>query len=161
MVTLERILVPHDFSETSAAAVRYAVSLARTFGAELHFLYVDAGAQLSMDAAFPIGLDGALEAAARDRLLRILSPAEHAVLQPRFVVRTGVPAAEIGRYASDAGADLIVMGTHGRGALAHALLGSVAEQVVRTAPCPVLTVRNPRGGATVPAVVTEAAHATA
>ena len=59
------------------------------------------------------------------------------------VVRQGPPFLEIVRYAQEANIDLIVLGTHGRGGLAHMLLGSVAEKVVRKAPCPVLTVRHP------------------
>lgn len=161
MMTVDRILVPHDFSETSAVAVRYAVALARTFGAGLHFLHVESVALFPMDPPFPLGLEEAVDVAARERLLAIVSPAEQAALQPRFITRTGVPAVEIVRYASEADADLIVMGTHGRGLIAHALLGSVAEQVVRTAPCPVLTVRDPRQASMVMAEVDEAAGATA
>jgi universal stress protein A len=133
MIALKRILVPHDFSETSAAAVTYAVALARHFGAELSFLHVgDRNYSETRDVS-PI----------HDALLAILSPSDRLELNPAFYVKTGFPAAEIVRFASDGDIDLIVMGTHGRGFIGHALMGSVAESVVRTAPCPVLTVRNP------------------
>jgi nucleotide-binding universal stress UspA family protein len=142
MIALQRILVPHDFSETSEAAVRYAVALARNFGARIHLLHVGDQARLDLETEFPLGLEGAVEDAVRERLLKIVGPAEQAELRPEFVVRAGVPAAEIVRYASNYDIDLIVMGTHGRGPVSHMVMGSVAEKVVRTAPCPVLTVRS-------------------
>ena len=143
MIALRRILVPYDFSETSAAAVRYGIALARNFGARLYFLHVGDRAQTQFETEFPIGLEDAVEDAVRERLLRIVTPQEKAELSPEFAVRPGAPAAEVVRYAKETDIDLIVMGTHGRGAVAHLLMGSVAERVVRTAPCPVLTVRHP------------------
>jgi nucleotide-binding universal stress UspA family protein len=142
MIALQRILVPHDFSETSEAAVRYAVALARNFNARIHLLHVGDQARLDLETEFPLGLEGAVEDAVRERLLKIVTPVEQAEFRPEFVVRSGVPAAEIVRYAKDHDVDLIVMGTHGRGPVGHMVMGSVAEKVVRTAPCPVLTVRS-------------------
>ena len=141
MIALKRILVPCDFSDTSVAAVQYAVALARTFSARLHVLHVGDRAQSQFESEFPIGLENAVEDAVRERLLRIVTPQEEVELNPEFAVRPGAPAAEIVRYAQDANIDLIVMGTHGRGPVGHMVMGSVAEKVVRTAPCPVLTVR--------------------
>jgi nucleotide-binding universal stress UspA family protein len=143
MITLKNILVPHDFSETSAAAMQYAVELARTFGAKLHLVHVSEKARFEMATEFPLGLDMSLEDAIRERLLKIMATGEHRELNPSFQVLSGAPAAEIVRYAKDHAMDLIVMGTHGRGVVAHAVMGSVAEKVVRHAPCPVLTVRHP------------------
>jgi nucleotide-binding universal stress UspA family protein len=154
MIALKRILVPHDFSETSAAAVKYAVALARNFGAQMYFLHVGRQAVDQFEVEFPIGLEDALEDGIRERLLRIITPEEEAELRPEFVVRPGVPAAEIVRYAEDANIDLIIMGTHGRGFVGHVMMGSVAERVVRTAPCPVLTVRNSNHGFVIPDAVT-------
>ena len=142
MIALKKILVPHDFSETSEAAVRYAIALAHNFDAQLHLLHVSDRARFEMATEFPLGLDGTLEDAIRERLMKILSPREQVEFKPIFEFRSGAPAGEIVRYAKDADVDLIVMGTHGRGLVAHMVLGSVAEKVVRTAPCPVLTVRN-------------------
>ena len=157
MIALKRILVPHDFSETSEAAVRYALALAHSFGAKLHLLHVSDKARFEMATEFPLGLDGTLEDAVRERLVKILTPREQLDFTPVFEFRSGSPAAEIGRYAKEADIDLIVMGTHGRGLVAHAVLGSVAEKVVRTAPCPVLTVRNPQHEFVMPdAVVAQA-----
>jgi nucleotide-binding universal stress UspA family protein len=141
MIALKRILVPHDFSETSASAVTYAVALAKTFGAALTFLYVRDRTQTGLENEISLVEDGVIEKEARDRLLRILSPADQAALNPEVSVRTGLPAAEIVRFAREDETDLIVLGTHGRGFVGHMVMGSVAEKVVRTAPCPVLTVR--------------------
>jgi len=144
MIALKNILVPHDFSDTSDAAMQYAVALARTFGARLQVLHVGEKAQLDMPAAFPLKLDLSLEDAIREHLLKIMATRDFRELKPEFEVRTGTPYLEIVRCAKDRNVDLIVMGTHGRGFVAHAVMGSVAEKVVRHAPCPVLTVRYPR-----------------
>lgn len=159
MIALRKILIPHDFSDTSEAAVRYALALAHNFNAQLHLLHVSDKARFEMATEFPLGLDGTLEDAVRERLVKILTPREQIDFKPIFEFRSGSPAAEITRYAKDADVDLIVMGTHGRGFVAHAVLGSVAEKVVRTAPCPVLTVRNPQHEFLVPEAVVERAVA--
>jgi nucleotide-binding universal stress UspA family protein len=143
MIALKKILVPHDFSETSDAAMKYAVEIARTFGAKLHILHVSEKAVFEMATEFPLGLDMSLEDAVRERLLKIMTSVEQRELNPVFQVDSGTPYTEIVRYAKDCAIDLIVMGTHGRGFVAHAVMGSVAERVVRYAPCPVLTVRHP------------------
>jgi nucleotide-binding universal stress UspA family protein len=158
MMTMKRILVPHDFSETSEAAVKYAVALAGISGAQLHVLHVGEKAQSSLEAEFPLGLDGAMQDATRERLLRIVTPAEQAELSPQFTVRPGTPSHEIVRFAKDEDVDLIVMGTHGRGLIGHAVLGSVAEKVVRMAHCPVLSVRSPHHGFALKETVEEAAR---
>src|SRR5262249_49264922 len=111
--------------------------------------HVGNSAQAAFDTEFPIGLEDAREDAIRERLLKIVTPQEQVEFNPQFVVRPGNPATEIVHYAEEHDVDLIVMGTHGRGFVAHVVMGSVAEKVVRTAPCPVLTVRDPHVGATV------------
>jgi nucleotide-binding universal stress UspA family protein len=158
MIALKRILVPHDFSDTSAAAVRYAVELARNFGARLYFLHVGDDAVSQFEEEFPIGLEDALADGVRERLLRIVTPQEKAEFNPDFAVRPGLPAAEIVQYADDQDIDLIVMGTHGRGFVGHMIMGSVAEKVVRTASCPVLTVRIPNHWFVTPDAVATSAH---
>ena len=159
MIALKNVLVPHDFSETSDAAIRYAIALARNFGAQLHIVHVNDRARFEMATEFPLGLDGSLEDAIRERLAKILSPREQTELKPLFDLRSGFPASEIVRYAKEQNIDLIVMGTHGRGFVAHAVMGSVAEKVVRTAPCPVLTIRHPQHDFVMPeGVTTEAAY---
>jgi len=143
MITLKRILVPHDFSETSEAAVKYAIALAKAFGAKLHLLHVSDKARTDMATEFPLGLQESVEEAIRERLLTIVTPQEKKEFKPEFELRGGTPYVEIVRYAREHDIDLIVMGTHGRGFVAHVVMGSVAEKVVRTAPCPVLTVHTP------------------
>lgn len=145
-ITLRRILVPTDFSDPAAVAVRYAVELATVFSAQLHLLHVFepwTGQQWAASMALvPGGLD--LEAQARagaeTALSQVLTRDERERHSARVVTATGAPFAEIVKYARREDIDLIVMGTHGRGLLAHLLIGSVAENVVRKAPCPVLTV---------------------
>lgn len=159
MITIRNILVPHDFSETSEAAVQYAVELARTFGAKLHVVHVGEQARFEMATEFPLGLDLSLEDAVRERMLRIMAVREYRELNPSFQVLAGTPYAEIVRYAKDRDIDLIVMGTHGRGIVAHAVMGSVAEKVVRYAPCPVLTVRHPEREFIMPDAIEHAASA--
>jgi nucleotide-binding universal stress UspA family protein len=155
MVVLKTILVPHDFSETSGAAMQYATELARMFGAQVHVLHVSDKARFEMDTEFPLGLDLSQEDAIRERLMKIMSPRDQRDLTPKFVVRSGTPYLEIVRYAKDHAIDLIVMGTHGRGSVAHAVMGSVAERTVRFAPCPVLTVRGAMEAVPLPEVATE------
>ena len=144
MIALKRILVPTDFSETSEAAVKYGIALAKAFGGKLHLLHVSEKASNDMATEFPLGLYESTEDAVRERLLKILTPQEQTGLKPEFELRAGTPYFEIVRYAQDRNIDLIVMGTHGRGGVAHMVMGSVAEKVVRKAPCPVLTVRHPQ-----------------
>ncbi|MGE3960023.1 MAG: universal stress protein [Vicinamibacterales bacterium] len=160
MIALKRILVPHDFSETSSTAVNYAVMLAKSFGATVTFLYVGDRTQAELEGEVPVGPDGQVTEAARAAMLKMLSPADQAAIGPQFFVRAGTPADEIVHFAADQEIDLIVMGTHGRGFVGHLLMGSVAEKVVRTAPCPVLTVRNPHAvqGLEVVAEAAEAAR---
>jgi nucleotide-binding universal stress UspA family protein len=161
MMAFKRILVPFDFSETSAAAVNYAVDIAKKFGANLAFIYVGdrTGAEAVAESGIVTSGEREVDAATRGSLLQMLSPADRASLNPQFYVRTGDPAEEIVQLASDHDIDLIVMGTHGRGFVGHLVMGSVAERVVRTAPCPVLTVRNPAHPVAHVEVVPEAAIA--
>ena len=147
MIQLKTVLVPTDFSECSDAAVKYGFALANAFGATVHLLNVVQDPYTmpwAADAfAAPVGdMLTDWEAQARRRLTESVTAASAS----RAVVATriGSPYSEIVRYAAQHRIDLIVLGTHGRGPLSHMLLGSVAERVVRTAPCPVLTVRHPQ-----------------
>jgi len=147
MISLKKILLPTDFSEYSDAAREYACSFVEKFGAELHLLHVlqDLVAMAPEPGmAFPPPGDymKELQASAEQALAKRPGdslPAETTVVRE---VRHGTPFLEIIRYAKEKEIDLIVLGTHGRSGLAHVLLGSVAEKVVRKAPCPVLTVRS-------------------
>lgn len=146
MINLKRILLPSDFSENSAVAVSYACALAEQFGAELHVLHVmqDLVTMIPEPGmAFPPPGEylQELQASAETALAKIPDAAWSQGKKVVRTVRQGTPFLEIIRYAKETDSDLIVLGTHGRGGLAHVLLGSVAERVVRKAPCPVLTVR--------------------
>ncbi len=147
MIVLKKVLVPTDFSECSDAALRYGRALTTGFGATLHLLHVvqDPYTQPWAAEAFPAPLGEMLsqwQEQARKRLAGLMPQAEHEQAVVATVV--GSPFYEIIRYAAEQQIDLIVIGTHGRGPLSHMLLGSVAEKVVRKAPCPVLTVRHPQ-----------------
>lgn len=161
MIDLRRILVPIDFSETSDAALRYGVALARAFSARLYLLHVPEHPGGSAKAEYPIGLIDTIQNAAHDRLGNLLSEAETRDLMPTFVMRLGKPCDAIPEYAAEHKIDLIVMGTHGREGVARVMLGSVAEKVVRKAPCPVLTVHHPEHEFVLPEVAKTTAAATA
>jgi nucleotide-binding universal stress UspA family protein len=154
MIRLKHILVATDFSEASEVAMHYGRALARTFGSSLHLLHV-------MENLFlrPLPADPhQLKAATAARLSQHLTDDDRAALHANAVLETSDnPAEAIVKYAGAHNIDLIVMGTHGRGVMAQVLMGSVAERVVRTAPCPVLTVRHPEREFVVP----DAADATA
>ena len=143
MIGLKRILVPIDFSETSEAALRYGIELARAFGSQIYLLNVPEAKSEEADAEFPIGLFETMHNAAHDRLGHLLTESERRELRPECAMRLGTPSEEIVRHAAEHEIDLIVMGTHGREGIARAVLGSVAEIVVRRAMCPVLTVHHP------------------
>ena len=148
MVVLKKILVATDFGEASDAALNYGRELARTFGATLHVLHVveNVMSQYATEFAFAAypEVQKQVEDAAGKQLNTLLGEEDREKLGARPVLRTSTaPAVAIVDYAKEERVDLIVVGTHGRGAVAHFLMGSVAERVVRSAPCPVLTVRSP------------------
>jgi nucleotide-binding universal stress UspA family protein len=140
MILLKNILVATDFGEAADVALTYGRQLARTFGANLHLLHVMENTFLRPIATDPL----ALKAAMYNRLQARLTAADRADLHARTIVEVSdQPADVIVEYANGFAIDLIVTGTHGRSGAAHVLMGSVAERVVRKAPCPVLTVRHP------------------
>jgi nucleotide-binding universal stress UspA family protein len=146
MPVIRRILAPTDLSENSLPAVRYAVELAETFNAELVLLHVVQDQVLVLpEAVMPTPVAAVdvseLLAAARTGLASIVADLKLDRLNPKTEVRIGIPADEITTAAKDLNADLLCISTHGRTGLAHFFLGSVAEKIVRYAPCPVLTVR--------------------
>jgi len=144
---IKRILVPLDFSANSTRALDYAYGLALKFDAAIHLIHV---------CEVPSITTGSLDAYAiayTDWSQRLGEEAERELTKIKVGLRGiavttevlfGPPAAAIVDAAETNTADLIVMGTHGHGALMHVMMGNVAERVVRMAPCPVLTVRQPR-----------------
>ncbi|MBK6846799.1 MAG: universal stress protein [Proteobacteria bacterium] len=152
MANISRILVPVDFSECSSRALRQAAELARKFNAAVEVLYVwepplYVFPELLVEA--PGGPPRTVSDYANERAqLEMKRFVEDALgadpLAVRTVVESGHAYATILRWASEGSFDLLVMGTHGRSGLQHVLLGSIAEKVVRHAPCPVMTVRCPQ-----------------
>jgi nucleotide-binding universal stress UspA family protein len=142
-----RILVPTDFSASSNGAMALAKELASRFGASLHLLhvlddpFVTAAFAVDVYAPPPAGLRESWLKGAETLLDAQLAPEEKARFRSTTAVVFGTPAGAITEYAGTHDIDLIVIGTHGRGGMAHLFIGSVAERVVRTAPCPVMTVR--------------------
>lgn len=147
MKPFQKILVPVDFSAHALGALDYATELARRFQAAIDIVYVYQPSSYAVPDSFelfsPVQLaamesefEKRLEATKSETLASGIEKVETRLLM-------GVPAVEIVSYAEANGCDLVVMGTHGRTGVSHALLGSVAEKVVRRAPCPVLTVRQP------------------
>ena len=142
MVQVRKILYPTDFSSYSNQAYFHAVALAETHGASLTVLYVYTGPS---DSSRTPEADRRYWKAQLEQIRPSNSkiPVNHVFLE-------GDPGVEIARYAADAGADLVVMGTHGRTGIERMLMGSVAEQTLRNAPCSVLVIKLPKGGGTAP-----------
>ena len=147
MLTLRQILVPVDFTETSDRALAYAVEFARRFDASITVIHAY---QIPVygfpDGAYITAADVAaqLSTAAQARLEAIVDSQKLANVPMSGILRDGVAWEEINAVAQDIKADLIIIGTHGRRGLARALLGSVAENVIRTAKIPVLVINGPR-----------------
>jgi nucleotide-binding universal stress UspA family protein len=149
MITLKTVLVATDFSEPSEVAVRYGRALADAFDATLHVMHVVPDSMALPWATMADGLAMAdvqkqWEREAQERLEQLVPESDRITTHVTFLTRAGDPVRQIVGYAAEQGVDLIVLGTHGRGPVAHMLMGSVAERVVRGAPCPVLTVRHPQ-----------------
>jgi nucleotide-binding universal stress UspA family protein len=146
-----KILAPTDFSDDSNHALAFAEELARRFSAEIIVMHVDQPLAPVMISELSPGLDiGAMSRIAEEQRLLALHELDLMIarlrdsgLKSRGLLKVGAPFLEIVHAAYVESADLIVLGTHGRTGLAHVLLGSVAERVVRKAHCPVLTIRHP------------------
>lgn len=146
MAAIKKILCPTDLSDECRPALAMACEWATRFGAELHLLHVVAGLSTPYPYLGPpfneaMSWETMIRQKARDALNACTLPEGFATLKVVRELRSGSPIAHIGEYAKEKGIDLIVMGTHGRSGVSHLLLGSVAENVVRRAPCSVLTVR--------------------
>jgi len=146
-IRMSRILCPVDFSQSSDYSLGYAVDFARMFDAQLTLLHVVEVPFLPSyamagvpDLSLPLEQ---IEEGARTGLARLTEECRKKHQKVETELRTGSAFMEIISYAREIDADLIVMGTHGRTGLGHIIIGSVAEKVVRKAPCPVLTIRHP------------------
>jgi universal stress protein A len=162
-VRFTRILVPMDFGTASDAALRYAKELAARFDARLFLLHIVEDPTAT--GAWTPEVYIAASPEVREKLLHdathqlgsTLSAEDRQRFDVFIEARVGTAANGIDEFAREKAIDLIVMGTHGRRGLAHMFLGSVAERLVRTGPCPVLTIRGDRMIA-VPSEVGQAAH---
>jgi universal stress protein A len=147
MIEIRKILAPTDFSPHAAKAVRYACGLAERLESELHLLHVLAevvpsGPDPLLTPVLPPEFFRETEEQSRVALARLLEPTWGRPRAIEAAVRWDSPVEGIIEYARDQAIDLIVIATHGRTGLSHVLLGSVAERIVREAPCPVLTIRD-------------------
>jgi nucleotide-binding universal stress UspA family protein len=148
MPTFARILMPTDFSDRAASAIRHAKAIAAKFGSEIRLLHVLPDMSVVLpEAVVPAPVQppdlAELQANAVEGLKKVVQEFDLSGQNVTFEARIGSPADEIVDAAKAWEAGLICLGTHGRTGLSHLLLGSVAERVVRTAPCPVLTCRPP------------------
>jgi len=147
MLKFKKFLVPTDFSGCSRNALEYGISLAGKCSAKIFLLHVIDVNQFPPDLVLhhlslePEKMEKALEAEAENSMKKLITRIKRARIPFTSMVRSGNPYSEIVSFAGEAKIDLIIMGTHGRTGIVHALLGSTAEKVVRQAPCPVLTVK--------------------
>jgi universal stress protein A len=145
---IKKIVFATDFSEGSAHALRYAVDLAKQYGARLYFLHVlyDVAKtsgwyvpHVSMDEMYKD-----MEKSAREELEKLFVDEMRGYEAIERIVLKGTPYEEIVTYVEEQNIDMVVIGTHGRKGIDRMIFGSTAEQVIRNAPCPVLSVRLPR-----------------
>jgi universal stress protein A len=148
VTTFKKILVPVDFSEASTLALDTAVALAKDYDAWLTIVHVYEPLAIAVPEGYQLFSEDQLNKLFEEFQRELAGQRQRAEGAGAQHVDTellhGFAVSEIQNIAQQCGFDLIVMGTHGRRGLSHALLGSVAERVVRLAPCPVLTVRAPR-----------------
>jgi nucleotide-binding universal stress UspA family protein len=151
-IKIRRILCPVDFSEHAEQALRYAKAFAQAHQAELILLHVveTPVAYMAPDVVLPADTVDSQRAACTERLTALTTSVRDEHANTTWLLVDGNPLVLIVETAAAREVDLIVIGTHGRTGLAHVLLGSVAETVVRKAPCPVLTVKHPEHEFVVP-----------
>jgi universal stress protein A len=143
-----RILLCTDFSDNSVPAREHAAMFAAEFEAELFVLHVIDSSQIgypSLDEGVPVDIKSALDGiqqSVNKALAFIAEECSDAIPGVKTFSRIGIPSYEIVKFAKDQSVHMIVMGTHGRTGFKHLIMGSTAENVVRTANCPVLTVRS-------------------
>ncbi|MDR4508258.1 MAG: universal stress protein [Candidatus Brocadiaceae bacterium] len=145
MIILKKILCPVDHSECSYFALKYAISLALKDEAKLYLMHV-IDTRIYDTEIYPFSPYKPSEtdlSKTHENLIKSLPEGTTDVLKVETIVINGIPFQEIIKTATEINADLIVIGTHGRTGIPHIMMGSVAEKVVRGAPCPVLTARTP------------------
>lgn len=150
MENINKILVPIDFSNYSKNALKYAVNFAKKFNSKIYLVYVVEPVIYPSDfsmgqVTFPVS-DIEMNERAKDELESLAKTEIGSQFEVETVIKTGKPFVEINETASELDIDLIIIATHGHTGMEHLLFGSTAEKVVRKAPCPVLTLREPVKG---------------
>lgn len=150
MDTIKNILVPIDFSNYSKQALRYAVNFAKMFTSKIYLVYVVEPVIYPSDfsmgqVTFPVA-DLEMNDRALEELKNLAKTEIGPEIEVETIIKTGKPFVEINETASEMDIDLIIIATHGHTGMEHLLFGSTAEKVVRKAPCPVLTLREPIKG---------------
>ena len=150
MDTINRILVPIDFSNYSKSALKYSVNFAKKFNADIILVYVVEPtiypADFSMGQVIVSSTDSDFNDRAKGDLESLASAEIGNDLNYKILIKTGKAFVEINETADEEDCDLIIIATHGHTGVEHLLFGSTAEKVVRKAPCPVLTLREPIKG---------------
>ncbi len=150
MDEIEKILVPVDFSDHSKRALTYAVDFAKQFNAKIYLIYVVEPAiypaDFSMGQVSLPAVDVEMNKRAEEELHNLAKTEVHSSFLAEIIIKTGKPFVEINETALEKDIDLIIIATHGHTGVEHLLFGSTAEKVVRKAPCPVLTLREPLKG---------------
>jgi len=146
MISIKNILSPIDYSIFSERALTYAIEFAEKYKAKLYLIRVlDIGIyEIDDTELYSVNIvEKETIDKLRKRLLRCVNEETKGRISVEAIIVQGVPFSEIIKASKEYKIDLIVLGTHGRTGLSHAIMGSVAEKVVRKAPCPVLTIRHP------------------
>lgn len=149
-LNIKRILVPIDFSDYSIAALRYSSEMAHMYKAKMYLVYVLEPAMYPPDLGLgqitlpPVPLE--FDTRAKDELTALAAKYIDGDIDVTIEVKVGKPFVEIIQMAKDEDIDLVIISTHGSSGVEHMLFGSTAEKVVRKAPCPVLTIREPIKG---------------
>ncbi|MEG8947155.1 universal stress protein [Rosettibacter firmus] len=150
MSMINKILIPIDFSDYSKNALKYAVEFAKHFNSQLYLIYVIEPviypADFSMGQVAIPSIDTDIKTRAEEELKNLAKTLIDPSLTVETIIKTGKPFVEINETAKEKDIDLIIIATHGHTGVEHLLFGSTAEKVVRKAPCPVLTLREPIKG---------------
>lgn len=148
--TIKKVLVPIDFSDYSKSALKYAVNFTKSFNAEIILIYVVEPViyppDFSMGQIAMPSINTEWDDRAKDELAKLAKNEISGFNSVKTVIKTGKPFVEIIETAKEEDVDLIIIATHGHSGVEHILFGSTAEKVVRKAPCPVLTLREPLKG---------------
>ncbi len=149
-LAIKKVLVPIDFSDYSKNALKYAVNFAKSFGADMTLIYVVEPIIYPPD--FSMGqiaiptISTEWDDRAREELDKLAKTEIPAEVKVKTLIKTGKPFVEIIETATEEDIDIIIIATHGHSAVEKILFGSTADKVVRKAPCPVLTLRDPLKG---------------